>query len=220
MPAPDAATATTPPIAARRDFLKRGASLSASLATGAALAADDRAGVLPPSEPPWSRTLGAPILASPYGVPARYEASVVRRQSPGLDAHARTRRWRSRRCRTCSASSRRPAFISSGTTPAFPMSIPDRHRLMIHGLVREPRIYTMDDIVRFPSVSRIHFIECGANTGMEWANVAVPTVQYTHGMIGCSEWTGVPLSDAARRGGRTTASARASCSPKARTAHR
>jgi sulfane dehydrogenase subunit SoxC len=52
----------------------------------------------------------------------------------------------------------------------------------------------MDDIVRFPSMTRIHFIECGANTGMEWANVAVPTVQYSHGMIGCSEWTGVLLS--------------------------
>jgi sulfane dehydrogenase subunit SoxC len=57
-----------------------------------------------------------------------------------------------------------------------------------------PRIFTMDDLMRFPSVSRIHFIECGANTGMEWNNVAVPSVQYTHGMIGCSEWTGVPLS--------------------------
>jgi sulfane dehydrogenase subunit SoxC len=48
--------------------------------------------------------------------------------------------------------------------------------------------------MRFPSVSRIHFIECGANSGMEWGNVAVPTVQYTHGMLACSEFTGVPLS--------------------------
>jgi sulfane dehydrogenase subunit SoxC len=52
----------------------------------------------------------------------------------------------------------------------------------------------MDDLLRFPSVSRIHFIECGANTGMEWGNVAVPTVQYTHGMLSCSEWTGVLLA--------------------------
>jgi cytochrome c len=37
------------------------------------------------------------------------------------------------------------------------------------------------------------FIECGANTGMEWGNAAVPTVQYTHGMLSCSEFTGVPL---------------------------
>ena len=71
---------------------------------------------------------------------------------------------------------------------------PHQHRLMIHGLVANPRIYTMDDLVRFPSVSRIHFIECGANTGMEWGNVAVPTVQYSHGMLSCSEWTGVLLS--------------------------
>jgi sulfane dehydrogenase subunit SoxC len=48
--------------------------------------------------------------------------------------------------------------------------------------------------MRLPSVSRIHFIECGANTGMEWGNVAVPTVQYTHGMLSCGEYTGVMLS--------------------------
>jgi sulfane dehydrogenase subunit SoxC len=29
---------------------------------------------------------------------------------------------------------------------------------------------------------------------MEWGNVAVPTVQYTHGMLSCSEFTGVLLS--------------------------
>jgi len=28
---------------------------------------------------------------------------------------------------------------------------------------------------------------------MEWGNVAVPTCQYTHGMLSCSEFTGVPL---------------------------
>jgi sulfane dehydrogenase subunit SoxC len=71
---------------------------------------------------------------------------------------------------------------------------PARHRLMINGLVKEARVYTMDDLMRLPSVSRIHFIECGANTGMEWGNVAVPTVQYSHGMLSCSEFTGVPLS--------------------------
>jgi sulfane dehydrogenase subunit SoxC len=71
---------------------------------------------------------------------------------------------------------------------------PDRHRLMVHGLVSSPKVYTMDDLLRLPSVSRIHFIECGANTAMEWARSALPTVQYTHGMLSCSEYTGVPLS--------------------------
>ncbi|MEO9135088.1 MAG: sulfite dehydrogenase [Casimicrobiaceae bacterium] len=177
----------------RRRFLARSALISGAVATGNAWAVDDPARSLPPFEPPWSRTLGAPILASPYGVPARYEANVQRRQSPGLT---------------------RTAYSSVAFTPlqslfgiitpsglhferhhsGVPDVIPELHRLIVHGLVRQPRIYTMDDILRFPSVSRIHFIECGANTGMEWANSAVPTVQYTHGMLGCSEWTGVPLA--------------------------
>ena len=66
---------------------------------------------------------------------------------------------------------------------------------MINGMVKTNAVFTMDDIMRLPSVSRIHFIECGANTGMEWGNVAVPTVQYSHGMLSCSEFTGVPLKD-------------------------
>lgn len=166
--------------------------MSSALAAGNALAGNDAARNLPPSEPAWSRTLGAPVLASPYGMPSRYEANVQRRQSPGLT-------------RTGQAS---VAFTPLQSlfgiiTPSglhferhhsgVPDVDPDAHRLIVHGLVRTPRIYTMNDLLRFPAVSRIHFIECGANTGMEWANSAVPTVQYTHGMLGCSEWTGVPL---------------------------
>jgi sulfane dehydrogenase subunit SoxC len=71
---------------------------------------------------------------------------------------------------------------------------PNKHRLMVNGMVKSERVFTMSDLMRMPSVSRIHFIECGANTGLEWGNVAVPTVQYTHGMLSCCEFTGVPLS--------------------------
>jgi sulfane dehydrogenase subunit SoxC len=65
---------------------------------------------------------------------------------------------------------------------------------MVMGMVREAKVYTMDDLMRLPAVSRIHFIECGANSGMEWANVSVPSVQYTHGMLSCCEFTGVRLA--------------------------
>jgi len=184
-------TAATPTDRARRGFL-RGA--AAALAAGvASRAVADSGKNLPPDVPDWSRTLGAPILASPYGVPSVYAANTKRRESPGLT---------------------RTPFSSVAFTPlqnlfgiitpsglhferhhaGVPTVDPAQHRLMLHGLVANPRIYTMDDLMRFPSVSRIHFIECGANTGMEWANVAVPTVQYSHGMLSCSEWTGVPLS--------------------------
>ena len=174
----------------RRTFIARGAAIASSLAAAPHAHATDTE---PLEDPPWTRTLGAPILASPYGVPARYEANVVRRQSPGLTRTAQS-----------SVSFTPLQSLFGIITPSglhyerhhagVPDVVPDQHRLLIHGLVRAPRLYTMDDIVRFPSVSRIHFIECGANTGMEWGNVAVPTVQYTHGMLGCSEWTGVPLS--------------------------
>jgi sulfane dehydrogenase subunit SoxC len=59
----------------------------------------------------------------------------------------------------------------------------------------------MEDLLRMPSVSRIHFLECGANTGLEWGNVAVPTVQYSHGMLSASEFTGVPVSLLLERAG-------------------
>jgi sulfane dehydrogenase subunit SoxC len=65
---------------------------------------------------------------------------------------------------------------------------------MINGLVAKPKVYTLGDLMRLPSVSRMHFIECGANTAMDWASPALPSVQYTHGMLSCCEFTGVPLS--------------------------
>ena len=181
--------------ASRRGFLRRAALLSGGAAAtryahAAGAAASDDA---PPSVPDWSRTLGAPILTSPYGVPSRHEASVQRRQSPGLT-----------RTPHSSVAFTPLQNLFGIITPSglhferhhsgVPDIDPERHRLLIHGLVRDPRVFTMEDITRYPSVSRIHFIECGANTGMEWGNVAVPTVQYTHGMLGCSEWTGVPLA--------------------------
>ena len=70
---------------------------------------------------------------------------------------------------------------------------PARHRLVIHGLVERPLVLTMDDIRRLPSVSRIHFLECGGNSGAEWAPRTAPDVQRSYGLASCSEWTGVPL---------------------------
>ena len=184
---------TALPDAARRGFLRHAAAGVAVVAGGRIAGAEDLDRNLPPNVPEWSRTLGAPILASPYGVPSPFEAGVKRRESPGLT-----------RTPHSSVSFTPLQSLFGIITPSglhferhhagMPEVDPSQHRLMLHGLVRNPRIYTMDDLVRFPSVSRVHFIECGANTGMEWGNVAVPTVQYTHGMLACSEWTGVLLS--------------------------
>ncbi len=67
---------------------------------------------------------------------------------------------------------------------------PAEHRLMIHGMVDRPLIFTMEDLKRLPSVTRLHFIECAGNRSRPQQK----TVQETHGMTSCAEWTGVLLS--------------------------
>ena len=71
---------------------------------------------------------------------------------------------------------------------------PARHRLLVHGLVDESRVFTMEDLRRFPSVSRLVCIECSGNTAGEWTQAKGATVQQTHGLMSTSEWTGVPLN--------------------------
>jgi sulfane dehydrogenase subunit SoxC len=67
---------------------------------------------------------------------------------------------------------------------------PQEHRLMIHGMVDRPLIFTVDELRRLPFVTRTHFLECSGNR----AKPTHKNVQQTHGMTSCSEWTGVPLS--------------------------
>lgn len=175
---------------ARRNFIRAGVAASAFVGGRSAIAQASGGSAL---IPPWTRSLGAPVVTTGYGMPSKYEASVQRRQSPGLTPQPQA-----------SISFTPLQNLFGIITPAgvhferhhsgMPEVDPEQHRLMIHGLVKRPLMLTMDDVMRFPSVSRIHFIECGANGGMEWGNVAVPTVQYTHGMVACSEFTGVPLS--------------------------
>jgi len=188
--------------AGRRDFI-RTAFAAAVAGTGAAAARAQSNPV--PTEggdpnilnlPAHSTGLGQPVATDGYGKPSRYEANVQRRQSPGLTQTAQA-----------SVSFAPLQSLFGIVTPSglhFERHHqgwwdvdPSKHRLMVNGsdagLVKTPKVFTMDEIMRLPSVSRFHFIECGANTGMEWGNVAVPTCQYSHGMLSCSEFTGVPL---------------------------
>ncbi len=180
--------------AGRRDFL-RGAlaaamTLSPALSHGRGSETGDPAILQLPEH---SRGLGQPVAVNPYGLPSKHEKNLQRRESPGLT-----------RVGGSSVSFTPLQGLFGIVTPnglhferhhqGWWDIDPHQHRLMVMGLVREARVYTMDDLMRLPAVSRMHFIECGANTGMEWGNVAVPTVQYTHGMLSCCEFTGVLLS--------------------------
>lgn len=72
---------------------------------------------------------------------------------------------------------------------------PNEHRLMIHGLVERPLIFDLEALSRYPLVSHIRFVECSGNSGGN--NAAKPpqtTASGIHGLVSCSDWTGVPLS--------------------------
>jgi sulfane dehydrogenase subunit SoxC len=71
---------------------------------------------------------------------------------------------------------------------------PARHRLLIHGLVERPMVFTVEELKRFPSMSRLVFIECSGNSRDGWRGADDLTVQQLHGLTSTSEWTGVTLS--------------------------
>ena len=71
---------------------------------------------------------------------------------------------------------------------------PAKHRLLVHGMTRKQLAFTVDDLMRMPSITRTVFIECTGNGWENWKK-ADPnvTVQNTHGLVSTNEWTGVPL---------------------------
>ncbi|MCD6031256.1 MAG: soxC [Thermomicrobiales bacterium] len=146
----------------------------------------------PPEVPAWMRTPGAE--ASPYGERAPAEEAVVRQVLDPADSFAPL------------------ADLHGIITPnalfyevhygGIPAIDPVEHRLMVHGLVERPLLFTMDDLKRFPSVSVTHFLECSGNSFFEWQEASIgATVSETHGLTSCAEWTGVPVAAILREAG-------------------
>ena len=179
---------------ARRSFMGK------ALAMGAGVAAASKAAFAAPAGedailklPAHTTGLGQGVATDGYGKPSKWESNLTRRESPGLT------RVTQASVSFCPLQGLFGIITPSGLHferhhQGWWDIDPSMHRFMVNGLVSRPRVFTMDDLMRLPSVSRIHFIECGANTGPEWGNVALPSVQYTHGMISCAEFTGVLLS--------------------------
>ncbi|HUL80849.1 MAG TPA: sulfite dehydrogenase, partial [Gammaproteobacteria bacterium] len=72
---------------------------------------------------------------------------------------------------------------------------PDTHQVLIHGLVERPLLFSIDALSRYPLVSRIQFLECSGNSAGN--NAPEPPQQSAgglHGLVSCSDWTGVPLA--------------------------
>ncbi len=172
----------------RRNLLRAAGALTGAKVAGA-LAAPE-AGV-----PSWTTEQGAPIAEDHYGAPSPFEAHVVRRPREKLLFDTAGSIVTPLQDLDGIITPNGLHYIRSHAgTPAID---PDRHRLMVHGMVDRKLSFSMEDLMRFPSVSAIHFLECSGNTGLYKASTIKPgwTVQDTHGLLSCAEWTGVRLSD-------------------------
>ncbi len=186
----------------RRGFLAGGAiAAGGALVGGAARAAGDPAIM---EAQPWARHLGDGVDARPYGHPSAFEKDVVRRDVPWLTADAQ------------SSVNFTPLHELDGIITPNGLCFerhhggiaevdPAQYRLMIHGLVETPLVFTLADLKRFPRVNRVHFLECAANSGMEWRGAQLNGCQFTHGMIHNVMYTGVRLSDLLAEAGVKTA---------------
>jgi sulfane dehydrogenase subunit SoxC len=173
----------------RRALLGTGAAFAGALGAGAGSVTS--AAAEPLKDGPWSLEVGSAI--PPYQTPSPFEKKVVRTvDNPNNEP-------RNSRART-------PHHLLKGIiTPnglhftichgGVPNIDPEQHRLVIHGLVKRPLEFTLEDLERYPMVSRVGFVECGGNSAPLFSNVALQeNVQALHGLASCSEWTGVLLS--------------------------
>jgi sulfane dehydrogenase subunit SoxC len=165
---------------------------SAALVGAAGLFMSARpAAAAPPDVPASMQVPGAGM--SPYGVRSKHEENVLRSvgATPGTLG---------------TGSSRTPhEYLEGIITPGalhferhhngIPDIDPSEHRLMIHGLVDRPLMFDLDSLSRYPLVSRIRFLECSGNSaGNNAPEPPQQSVGGIHGLVSCSDWTGVPLS--------------------------
>ena len=150
----------------RREFLKGGAALAGGLTLGAVAPASGQT----PASGGQTRASGAMIKGSKeliaYGDRSRFVTSVRiphgGRPSPdsfGLVFHVATPLQDSVGVITPSSLH----YVATTRGSFLPDIDPQEHRLMIHGMVDRPLTFTIEDLKRLPSVTRLHFIECAGN---------------------------------------------------------
>jgi sulfane dehydrogenase subunit SoxC len=170
----------------RRKFLRSAAALGGALA-GASTAA-------PLTVAPTGQAPGRPIEEANYGMPSKFEAHVSRRRTDILKNRQNWSDWSMTPLQHQHGIITPNGLVFERHHAGTPDIDPATHRLALHGMVRQPLVFTMDDLARYPSVSRFHFHECSGNGLTDWLKPASTTVQQTHGLLSGVLWTGVPAS--------------------------
>jgi sulfane dehydrogenase subunit SoxC len=174
----------------RRALLGRGVMMAGAMGAGAAGALTGAAAE-PLTEAPWSLEPGD--VTEPYQRPSRFEKGVVRTVDNPKNEPSGSR-------------ARTPHHLLKGIiTPnglhftimhaGIPDIDPAQHKLLVHGMVKQPLLFDLDALSRYRMVTRIGFLECGGNSAPLFSNQPIQAdVQALHGLASCAQWTGVPLS--------------------------
>ena len=175
----------------RRNFLRKSVALAGSgslaVTAGAAVAAPVAVGQS-------NRELGRPIDERAYGLPSKFEEHVKRNRTDVLKNRQNFSDW------SMTPLQHQPGVITPNGLvferhhAGTPDIDPRTHKLVVHGMVRQPLTFSLEDLKRYPSVSRFHFHECSGNGLTDWLKPASVTVQQTHGLLSGVLWTGVPAS--------------------------
>ncbi|HIP41237.1 MAG TPA: sulfite dehydrogenase, partial [Campylobacterales bacterium] len=183
----------------RRNFFRKAAVYSASAVAATSilspvkLSAEDDSAIIHHKK--WGTTLGDPVTKNHYGIPSPYEHNNTRRTTALLasgDNYASIS--------MCPIHEQEGIITPNGlffnrSHGGVAHVDPKDYRLMIHGLLEKPLLLTLDELKRYPSVTRIHFIECPANGGPEWRGPQFNSIQFAKGMMSSAEWTGVLIKD-------------------------
>ena len=176
----------------RRTFLKQGLVAGGALIASAGTLRAEGGDPAITETQEWAQYLGEGVDARPYGTPSEFEAHVVRRNVEWLTAS------------TESSVNFTPLHELDGIITPNGLCFerhhggianvdPAKYRLMINGLVDKPMVFTLEDLKRFPRQNHVYFLECAANSGMEWRGAQLNGCQFTHGMVHNVMYTGVPL---------------------------
>ena len=180
----------------RRVLLKQGLLLATAAGTAAAAEPEAPAKPAPPapenlSSPSWMHKPGQPFTG--YGRPSKHEQRVLRNIGGNRDLAGNGVSW-------TPLESLEGIITPSGLHferhhNGVPEIDPVQHRLAIHGMVKQPLMFTVDNLLRYPMRSHTIFIECGGNSNAGWHEEPIqrPLGSF-HGLVSCSEWTGVPLA--------------------------
>ena len=177
-------------ISDRREFFRKTAALGVTALAGTSLLASQDDPVIM-DHVSWGQKWGDPVTKNLYGMPSAFEHNVTRRYTKLLSsgnfraAIAVTPIHESEGIITPNG-----LFFSRSHGGTAHVN-PHEFRLMIHGLVDKEVVLTLDQLKRYPSVTRTHFIECPANGGQEWRGPQFNSLQFSKGFMASAQWTGV-----------------------------